>query len=449
MKILYPTHVWLASATLLFAGCIRTYIPIPHFPSTPPPTGQSLAVNGTNPTQGPLGTQVTITGTGFNDTLSLDTVFFNGKPAVITSASDSQLVVTVPVQAGTGIVSVNVKGTTFDGPVFTYIPEYFVSTLAGGASSPVDGTGVNAGFGSLNGITNDGNGNLYLGDLDIDKLRKVTTDSGVVTTFAGSGLVTADANGTLTTAGFATPENMIISGNTIYVLDGGSATNGASIRMISGSNVTTIAGGGATGFTNATGTAAQFSNCSGFAMDTAGNFYIADVGNNVIRKVTPSGTASTFAGTGAVGSMNGAANIATFKGPNAVAIDNAGNLYISDEGNCMIRKITPAGVVSTFAGSGLHGSADGAGTAASFYLPEGLAFDNNGNLYVADMNNNKIRMITPAGVVTTIAGNGNVGLVNGLASSAYFSSPTGVTVDANGVIYVADGNNVVRKIALQ
>jgi hypothetical protein len=447
MKIQYPSYLCLLSATLLFAGCIRTYIPFPHIP--PPPTGQSLAVNGISPAQGPLGTQVTISGTGFSDTLSMDTVYFNGKPAVITSASDTQLVVTVPAQAGTGVISINVEGTTSNGPVFTYVPEYFVTTLAGGATNPVDGTGVNAGFGAIQGITNDGNGTLYLGDLGIDKLRKVTTNAGVVVTFAGSGMVTADADGTLTTAGFASPEDMVISGNTMYVLDGGSGLNGASIRVISGSNVTTLVGGGAKGFTNATGTAAQFGNCFGFAMDTSGNFYIADVANNVIRKVTPSGTASTFAGTGASGAVDGASTIATFSGPTAVAIDNAGNLYISDEGNNKIRKITPAGMVSTFAGSGVHGSADGTGTAASFFLPEGMAFDNSGNLYVADMNNNKIRMITPAGVVTTIAGVGGVGFVNGLASSAYFAYPTGVTIDANGVIYVADGNNVVRKIALQ
>jgi hypothetical protein len=452
MKILYPFCICLLSAALLCTGCIRYYVPLPQQPTSPTgptgPTGQSLSISGASPTQGPLGTQVTISGKGFSDTLSLDTVYINGKIAVITSASDTQLVVTIPTQAGTGAISVDVNGTTATGPVFTYVPEYFVSTLAGGASGSVDGTGSKAGFGAINNLTTDGSGNLYLGDLGNDKIRTVTTDLGVVATFAGSGLVTADADGTLATAGFASPADVIIRNNIIYVLDAGSGTNGASIRMISGNNVSTICGGGAQGFLNATGTAAQFSNCWGFAMDAAGNFYVADAGNNVIRMVTPAGVVSTFAGSGATGSQNGPAASATFSAPNDIAIDKAGNLYVSDEGNNMIRMITPAGVVSTFAGSGQRGHTDATGTAATFFLPEGLAFDNNGNLYVADMSSNRIRMITPAAVVTTIAGS-SPGWIDGLASTASFNDPTGVTVDANGVIYVADGNDVVRKIALQ
>jgi len=442
MKIVNISYISLLAATLLFVACKKNS-------DSPAVPDQAPVIKGISPAEGPLGTQVTISGKGFNATMTLDTVYFNGQKAVIISASDTILVVTVPPQAGTGDVVVNVKGTSTKGPVFTYDFQYIVSTLAGGASSSIDGTGVNAGFGVVNDIANDGNGNLYVGDMSTDYIRKITSDKGVVTTFAGSGLVTNDADGSLTTAAFASPADVIATGNTIYVLDAGSGLIGASIRMISGTTVTTIAGGGSKGSANGTGTAAHFDNSYGFAMDASGNFYVADVNNNKIRKVTAAGVTTTFAGSGGQGSQDATGTSATFNGPLDVAIDGSGNLFVSDESNNKIRKITPAGVVTTFAGSGLEGSADGTGTAASFSYPSGLTFDKKGNLYVADMYNNKIRMITPQGVVTTIAGTGDAGLTDGPAKTALFAYPTGLTVDANGNIYVADGNPVIRKITLQ
>ena len=440
MRIQFRFYLCLFFAVLVFEGCSKSN----NNSST---TGQAPEISGINPAEGPQGTQVTIKGKGFSTTASLDTVYFNGKQAPVTSASDTQLVVTVPPLAGTGNVTVHVKETA-DGPVFTYDYQYMVTTLAGGNANIVDGTGTNAGFGALNGISNDGT-YLYLGDISSDQMRKVTMTQGVVTTFAGSGPVLTDANGSLSTAGFATPADVIVSGSTFYVLDAGSGTNGASIRMISGSTVSSITGGGAKGNTNGTGSGAHFGNCWGFAMDGSGNFYIADANNNMIRKVTSAGTSSTFAGNGGVGSVDATGTNALFDGPYDIAIDHSGNLFVSDQYNNKIREITPAGVVTTFAGSGTAGSADGTGTAASFNLPEGLAFDNNGNLFVADMNSQKIRKITPDGVVTTIAGTGSIALTNGLGSVAAFAYPADLTVDTNGNIYVADGSNVIRKLALQ
>jgi sugar lactone lactonase YvrE len=398
-----------------------------------------------------LGTTVTITGTGFSTTAADDTVYFNGHQAVVTSATATQLVVTVPAQAGTGSVTANVPGGSANGPVFTYDYTYVVSTLAGGASTIVDGTGANAGFGALNGLTIDGNGNLYLGDMSTDKIKMVTSQ-GIVSTFAGSSFVTVDADGSLTTAAFATPADVKIDGSgTIYVLDAGSGLNGASIRKISGGMVTTIAGGGTKGSADGTGTAATFGNAWGLAIDGNGNFYVADATNNKIRKVTPAGVVTTFAGSGGIGSYNATGTSANFHGPVAVVLDGAGNLYVADEGNNLIREITPAGVVTTFAGSGTAGSTDGTGTAASFNLPSGLAIDNSGNIFVADMGSNKIRKITPAGVVTTIAGaSDSGGYTDGPGSTALFEYPVGISVDSNGNIYVADtGENVVRKLSIQ
>lgn len=443
MRILYPSCISILSAAVLLVACKK------NNDKPAPSKSQPPVINGISPAEGPLGTKVTISGKGFNDTLTLDTVYFNGQKAIITSASDSQLIVTVPPQAGTGTVSVNVKGTSVTGPVFTYDFQYIVSTLAGGASNLADGTGVNAGFGALNGITNDGNGNLYLGDLSAGMIRKITMDKGVVTSFAGTGIVTADVDGSLTTAGFASPTDVIVRGNNIYVLDAGGGLNGASIRMISGTAVTTIAGGGAKGSVDGTGTAAHFGNCWGFAMDASGNFYVADANNYKIRKVTPAGVVTTLAGTGGIGSVDATGTNASFNAPFDMAVDKDNNIFVSDESNNKIRKITPAGVVTTFAGSGATGSADGTGTAASFNTPQGLTFDKNGNLYVADSYNSKIRKITPDGVVTTIAGTGDAGLTDGPAKTALFAYPSDLTVDANGNIYVADGNSVIRKITLQ
>ena len=443
MRKFYPMFLCLITAIFIIEGCSKS-----NNSSNNKNNNQPAAISGIKPAEGPQGTQVTISGKGFSSTPSLDTVLINGKQAAVVSASDTQLVVTVPALAGTGNVSVTVKSSSANGPVFTYDYQYMVSTLAGGNNNIVDGTGANAGFGVLNGITNDGT-YLYLGDESLDQMRKVTMSTGVVTTFAGSGLVLKDVNGTLTTAGFATPADVKMSGSTMYVLDAGSGTNGASVRKISGTAVTSIVGGGTSGFKNATGTAARFGNCWGFVLDASGNFYIADANNNVIRKVTPGGTASTFAGSGATGNTDATGASASFNGPYDIAIDGSGNLFVADQYNNTIRKITPAGVVTTFAGSGNPGSADGTGTAASFNLPEGLAFDSNGNLFVADMNNNTIRKITAAGVVTTIAGSGQIGTGDGLGLTATFAYPSDLTVDSVGNIYVADGSYIIRKLTLQ
>ena len=182
-------------------------------------------------------------------------------------------------------------------------------------------------------------------------------------------------------------------------------------------------------------------------MDSAGNVYVADYGNSKIRKITPAGVVAAFAGSGAQGDADGTASAASFNYPESVAVDSAGNVYVADYGNDEIRKITRAGVVTTFAGSGAPGDADGTGSAASFNGPEGIAVDSAGNVYVADYGNNKIRKITPAGVVTTLAGSGAQGDAGGTGSAASFDGPEGVAVDSADNVYVGDEfNNDIRKI---
>jgi gliding motility-associated-like protein len=176
--------------------------------------------------------------------------------------------------------------------------------------------------------------------------------------------------------------------------------------------------------------------------------YVGDWGNNQIKKINITTRQITvFAGTGGAGANNGPGNTATFNEPDGIINDGAGNLYISDQGNNLIRKITPAGDVSIFAGSGAQGNSDGPAQAASFYNPRGLAIDPAGNIYVADQANNLIRKITPTGVVSTIAGNTGGGFTNATGTAASFNSPTGVGIDVLGNLYIADaGNGAIRKI---
>jgi sugar lactone lactonase YvrE len=223
---------------------------------------------------------------------------------------------------------------------------------------------------------------------------------------------------------------------------------GSRIRKITPAGVvTTFAGSGVQGSADGTGTAATFNYPSGIAIDGSGNLFVADELGNIIRKITPGAVVSTFAGSGIQGSANGTGTAATFHFPVGLAIDAAGNLYVGEEGNDNIRKITPAGVVTTLAGAGTEGHADGTGAAASFRNPWGLGVDGVGNVYVGDTYNSLIRRITPAGVVTTFAGNAVPGAIEGKGILASFSGPIGIVFNSSGDMYVADMyNHKIRKI---
>lgn len=230
----------------------------------------------------------------------------------------------------------------------------------------------------------------------------------------------------------------------------GSVTSAAATLTVGAYGVTTLAGWpGWSGYADGQGANSRFDFTGSVRTDAAGTLYVADASNNTIRKITPAGVASTFAGSpGVAGSTDGSTSAARFNGPAGVAIDSAGNVFVADSQNYTIRKISPAGVVSTLAGSaGVRGHADGTGSNASFYDPQNLAVDSSGNLYVADGQGNSVRKVTPAGVVTTLAGSATPGAADGTGSAAQFNLLAGIAVDAAGNVYVGDyRNNTVRKI---
>jgi hypothetical protein len=182
-----------------------------------------------------------------------------------------------------------------------------------------------------------------------------------------------------------------------------------------------------------------------------GDLYVADEFNSTIRKITPAGAVTTLAGSaGTPGSVDGIGAAAWFYYPQGVAVDGAGNVYVADTTNCTIRKITPSGQVTTLAGTaGQYGSADGTGTAARFNFPLSVAADGAGNVYVADTTNQTIREVTPGGVVTTLAGAATTGSSDGIGTNARFYNPEGVAIDSVGNVYVADGNNdTIRELSI-
>jgi len=356
-------------------------------------------------------------------------------------------------------------------------PAGVVTTLAGSAgfSGSTDGNGSAARFSGPRRLTVDASGVVFVADTSNNSIRKVTATGDVSTLASGAGL--------------SGPEGIAVdlAGNTYVAENYGAVVH----RITAGGSITTLAGlSGAVGANDGIGSSAYFYSPKGMSLDAAGNLYLADWGNNTIRKVTLSGIVTTVAGLAeqyAKGYADGTGAIARFRDPQGVAVDSTGNVYVSDMGNHVIRKITPTGVVSTLAGSpDASGNGDGTGNAARFLAPDGLAIDPSGMLYTTDSGNG-IRKITPAGVVTTLAtgvsgrglavdaagtvyvvdlgqnairkvtpagvvsllagGTYGIPVTDGVGTGASFYFPRGATVDAAGTLYVADSaNNTIRKV---
>ncbi len=372
-----------------------------------------------------------------------------------------------------------------------------VTTVAGqaGQFGSVDGLTTAAMFGGPADVTIDPSGIVYVADQPNCTVRRIVLPAIAppsITTQPSAQTVNSGGNASFTVAvgnssspsfqwqvstdGGATWTNLndgtIYSGSstaTLTVNSVSAAMNGDWFRCVVANSagsvtsspaalvvdnplaVVTLAGlAGMNGSADGSGSSARFAVPSDVATDASGNIYVADTSNHTVRKVTPAGLVTTFAGQAGVSGSNDGTGSASFNHPAGVAVDSAGNVYVADTDNDEIRKVTPAGAVSTLAGvAGASGSSDGTGTAASFDGPSGIVADAAGNLYVADTLNDTIRMVTPAGAVTTVAGvAGAGGFIDGTGTGARFHGPQGLALDASSDLFVADtNNNAIRKIA--
>ena len=349
---------------------------------------------------------------------------------------------------GVNATTLHISGATasLNGNRYRYVD-------AGGADSNTVVTILSvadAFFPMPSGITLDSAGNLYVGDTSTNTISKITS-AGQVSLLAGASGQTGATDGSGTAARFNQPGGIAITADgSLLVAD---SANGLIRRITVAGAVSTLAGSSANrGNANGTGSAATFSTPSGIVVDSAGDAFVADSMNHTIRQITPAGVVTTLAGSAGVsGSADGTGAEAGFNYPTGMAIDGNGNLYVSDATNNTIRKITTAGVVTTLAGlAGVSGMSDGAGADALFNNPTGLATDGAGNIYVADTGNSVIRKITPDGTVTTLAGlAGIAGLQDGTGMGAWFNQPKHIAVDSAGIVYISDtGNAVLRKVTV-
>ena len=325
-----------------------------------------------------------------------------------------------------------------------------ITTFAGSGTAGNSGDGSAATSAQMNypsGVSVDISGNVYIADSWNNNIRMVTK-AGIITTIAGTGDWGSGGDGRAATSAQLNGPIQVsvdISGN-VYIADG----YNFKIRMVTRRGIiTTIAGTGAQGTIgdNGPATSAQLMFASGLSLDISGNVYIAESSNCKIRMVNSAGIITTIAGTGDWGSSGdgGAATSAQLNFPYGVSVDISGNVYIADQNNHRIRIVTSAGIITTFAGSEWRSGSSGDGgaaTSATLYYPRGVSVDISGNVYIAD-SNNKIRMVSSTGIITTIAGTGTPGSSGdgGAATSAQLYYPSGVSLDISGNVYIADGNN--------
>ncbi|MBS1663800.1 MAG: IPT/TIG domain-containing protein [Bacteroidetes bacterium] len=439
----YPLLLITAAALFAANGCTKTHTDPNDTPF------KKITITSISPTHGAGGTSVHIIGTGFNTTIAYDTVKINGLSAVITAATDTSLDVTIPMKAGSGLVTLATGGAKITGPTLTYDTAWFVTTIAGSVKGFADGNGSAAQFNKPNGICVDKDGNMYVADMANYRIRKITKN-GTVTTLAGGTYGTADGVGT--SAQFQMPSYVAVDLNGfLYISD--SYANRVKKYDPATQKVTTIAGGAQSGNVDGPLSYALLYEPNGIFVNPDGNgVYFTDMGNNNIRFISGE-TISTLAGNTCIsGHSDGPRRIATFQTPFGICADSLGNAYVADTYSQAVRKYDiSTGMVSTIAGDTVRqGSKDGVGRAAQFFAPASICIARDGTLYVADTQNHEIRQVTQAGVVTTIAGSTTAGNVDGLGSVARFHTPWGINIDSQGALYIADTyNHTIRKMVRQ
>ncbi|HVU17394.1 MAG TPA: FG-GAP-like repeat-containing protein [Candidatus Didemnitutus sp.] len=327
--------------------------------------------------------------------------------------------------------------------VYKITPGGSLSLVAGGYlhGAVVDGNGAQAGFGLTQGLTIDTTGNLFVGDQST--IRKIQLD-GTVSTIAGCSPQQGARDGVGTTIAFAQPAGMAVDGTgNVFVADRG---NHVVRKILPGGIVTTFAGRiGVAGEQDGPGASATLNTPADLALDAAGNLYVTEYSS--VRKITPDGTVTTLAGVpGQVGYSDGTGAAARFNGLGGMVVDGSGNLIIADGNNSMLRQITSAGVVTTlFGAAGLRGTGDGVGSAAQIWLPGSIAADGSGSYFFID--GGAIRKFTPGGAVTTLfAASGGTQVVDGNATTARFMSPCDLAVAPDGALLVSESEGVIRRI---
>lgn len=356
---------------------------------------------------------------------------------------------------GTSSLAVTPGGYSY-GATESFIAPYYIETIAGDGTGAYSGDGGPASSARLNGpegVAVDSQGNIFIADYCNHRIRKIGTD-GIIRTAAGNGVKSfAGDGGPATNAGLNSARGVAVdSAGNLYIAD----TDNHRIRKVdTNGNISTVAGNGSDGYLGdgVAGTSTRIAAPRGVAVDSAGNVYIADTDNHRIRKVEPSGNISTVAGngTGMYSGDGGPATTAQLNGPTWVALDTQGNLFVADANNNRIRKILTNGNIITIAGNGTGDfSGDGGpATQASLSWPYGVAVDSLGNVYIADDNNQRIRKVGTNGIIDTIAGNGPALFVGdgGPATGARLSVPCGLAVDARGNIYVPEyATHRIRKL---
>lgn len=468
-------------------------------PEPPPPSQPAPEISSIEPDSGQAGDQVTITGKNFSSTESENTVKFGGATATVSSASATQLVTTVPNNAGSGAVEVTVNGKTATGPDFTLLMEPVITAIepdSAEAGREITITGEH--FSSTpdkNTVTFSGDVAGTVNNASATEL-KVTVPQG-----AGSGPVTVEVNGLSATSamnftlkvppkitGFTpasakygehitiTGENfgptpsdnrvefgigaavIVSASETELVVEVPKAAGNGSIlvRNHHGLNhasaeefiyeltvtVSTVAGNGTAGYVDGPASSAQLDRPMGIELGPAGDIYFTEAGNHTVRRISAGGQVSTVAGTGTAGFKNGSVDSAQFNSPQDITFDADGNIYIADNLNHRIRKIlTSSSEVVTLAGNGTQGYVDNSdGQLAEFSFPRGILFGNDGNFYVAESGNDVIRKITLGGGTSTLAGDGTEGYADGTGTAAKFKSPSHL-YNAGQILYVAATEN--------
>jgi serine/threonine-protein kinase len=389
-------------------------------------SGVSFSIIDFTPITGSLSTNVTITGTNFSNNIADDVVKFNGVTTTVSSATPTELIVGVPLNATTGKITVTINGVTATSATDFHIAT--VTTFAGnGVAGFADGTGSSAQFNCPEAIAIDASNNLYVADFKNHSIRKITP-AGVVSTLAGSS-VAGNKDGTGAAAEFQYPSGVTVdASNNVYVTD----IMNSNVRKITPAGVVT--------------TVAQLDHADGITIDAAGNLYVIDNAANLIFKMTTAGVVSGN-------------NINPGLLPADLKVDAAGYIYAPGGQNQVFKLAQNAnynlsGTVTAIAGKTSSYSTgqigvDGPAANAVFNGPYGIALDATGNIYIADLLSIRKIFADASGnlFVTTLAGNGKAGLQDGSATIAEFNNPRGIAIDASGNLYVADyANNCIRKI---